>query len=604
MKKSEVMFLAIGGLEASRLEQTEKTMQRRGRPRAFLIAAAIAMMMLLVGCAVAVYSRIRLEYRQHEVPTATTAQIEDQAVRNVLTDCYPQQIPDGYWLTGGSPVNRTTQNLRYHNDSGALISYQIATSNTFEEALAQPGTLSQVSFAGQEATLQTLEEGGRALYWQNEAEGYYAYLYTNDDAVDLVTMAAGVGFGERLPLIFLCRDGAPWDIWYPQEFPEGYGISQISVHDLVMIDYTGGTGTISYYASFEDNFLETATDPPHDSCVWTDETVAGQSARLMTTSGGLRLLYWDNAQEGFHAMLSVQDDAAVDILALAASVGPGAPLEVENEFIGPDFSITLNQDQQHFYGWESLYPQTVPEGYAITFVSDRVYGEQTVRYENAGGAQLVYTFYYRLGTYGRDFGGAGTPQQVDINGNVGYLSGHSLLWTDDARGYAFSLSAEESLDLAAIAKSVGPGPELTPTNHDKLEKALEQLGDYQLTELPDGVIQDEMTGYPLEDGNGWYAYVRRWYFNKKTNEQIYFTYEHYVSDVSSVQQIIRNSFGSEAVLTEQTVNGCPGAYAQDGKQAKVVWVDGSAEEGMIFTLISEDYSVEELLKTAESVQRQ
>lgn len=604
MKKSEVLFLAIGGLEAFRLEQTEITPQKHARPRAFLIAAVIALMLLLVGCAVAVYSRIHLSYRQHEMPTATTAPVDIPSVKNVLTDCYPQQLPAGYTLTGGSPVDRTTQNLRYRSDAGKRISYFISTGNTFEELLAQPGEVSQISIGGMEATMQTLEEGDRALFWHNEAEGYYACLFSNYDAVDLSAMAASVSDGERLPLFFVCKDGTPWEIWYPQLVPDGYSISRVSVQDLVNIDYSGEKGSIHYYASFVENFLETTTDPPHDSFVWTDETVNGQSARLLTTSGGLRLLFWDNAQEGFHAMLHVQDDDTVDILAMAESVAAGEALEADKDYLGPDFSIELSQDQDGYYGCESIYPQTVPEGYVITFVSDRAYGEQTIRYENSQGALLVYTFYYRLGEYGRDFGGMGQPQHVDINGNVGYLGDNSLLWTDDAKGYAFSLYAQESLDLVSIAKSVGLGPELEPTNHEKLEKALEELGDYQPTALPDGMVLDEMTGYPLEDGGGWYSYIRRWYVDQKTNRQIFFTYESYVSDVSSAEQILGERFGSETIPDHQTVNGCPGAAAQDGKEALVVWMQGSAQKGIIFELMSQDCSVEELLNIAQSVQKQ
>lgn len=604
MKTSEVLFLAIGGLEASRLEQTEAAPLKHPRPRAFLFAAVIALMLLLVGCAVAVYSRIHLNYRQHEVPTATTAPVEAQPAKNVLTDCYPQQLPAGYTLTGGSPVDRNTQSLRYRDLAGKYISYHISTRNTYEELLHSSEDVSHMTIGGLEATMQTMEGGDRALFWRNEAEGYYAWLFTNDDAVDLAAMAESVSDGERLPLFFVCKDGAPWDIWYPQLVPNGYSISQVTIQDLVQIKYSGEKGSIQYYASFVDNFLETMTDPPHDSFVWTDETVNGQSARLLTTSGGLRLLFWDNAQEGFHAMLHVQDDDSVDILAMAESVAAGDALEADKDYLGPDFSIELSQDQDGYYGWESIYPQAVPEGYTVTFVSDRAYGEQTIRYENSRGALLTYTFYYRLGEYGRDFGGTGQPQQVDINGNVGYLGGNSLLWTDDAKGYAFSLYAEESLDLVSIAKSVGLGPELEPSNHDKLEKALEQLGDYQPAALPEGMVLDEMTGYPLEDGGAWYSYIRRWYVDKKTNAQIFFTYESYVSDVSSVERILRGRFGSEANPVYQTVNGCPGAAAQDGKKARVVWIQGSAEKGTIYEVMSQNYTVEELLKISQSVEKQ
>ena len=54
MKRSEVLFLAIGGLESTRLAQTEEAPapKRAAKPRILLIAAIIALALLLVGCAV------------------------------------------------------------------------------------------------------------------------------------------------------------------------------------------------------------------------------------------------------------------------------------------------------------------------------------------------------------------------------------------------------------------------------------------------------------------------------------------------------------------------------------------------------------------------
>ena len=60
MKKAEVLFLAIGGLEASRLEQTEFRAVKRRTPRVLLVAAIVALTLLLVGCAVVIYNKIHL----------------------------------------------------------------------------------------------------------------------------------------------------------------------------------------------------------------------------------------------------------------------------------------------------------------------------------------------------------------------------------------------------------------------------------------------------------------------------------------------------------------------------------------------------------------
>ena len=257
-------------------------------------------------------------------------------------------------------------------------------------------------------------------------------------------------------------------------------------------------------------------------------------------------------------------------------------------------------------GWAPIYPQKVPEGYFIDFVSEPSYGDQIIRYKNAVGDMLDYTFYYRLGKYGRDFSGTGQPQQVDVNGNIGYLGAHSLIWTDDAKGYAFTLASDGDVDLLPIAKSVAPGPELEPTYHSKTLLALEELGDYQITELPEGIEQDELTGRPLSDGGGWYSYIRRWYFDKKTNAQIFFTYEtyNYGDKPMSLEEAAKMYIGGDNDPQYQTICGCPGAFIQKDASAEVVWFQGNEQKGVLFNLYSEDYPVEELLTMAESVRKQ
>lgn len=71
------------------------------------------------------------------------------------------------------------------------------------------------------------------------------------------------------------------------------------------------------------NLRDTVSEPPHDSFVWTDETVGEDAARMLTTSGGLRILLWENTREGFYACLSTMDEN-VDILAMAESTAAGA----------------------------------------------------------------------------------------------------------------------------------------------------------------------------------------------------------------------------------------------------------------------------------------
>lgn len=608
MKRCEELFLSIGGLESARLAKTEETPRsvKRPKPRLVLIAAVIALAALLVGCVVAVYARIHTKVIQYDVPTATLSPDGSVETKNVLTDCYPQALPDGYRMVGGSPIDRTTQSIEFANDAGQTITYIISTSER-DGITSASAESSEVTVSGQSGTMQVSDEG-QTIAWHNETEGYYAWLDTEDMAVDLQAMADSVAFGQRLPLSFLCKDGAIWAPHYPQQLPDGYTIDRVSfATDTVIIDYycDNEGEAITYVVSPTYDLRDTVSDPPHDSFVWTDETVGEDSARMLTTSGGLRILLWENTREGFYAYLSTMDEN-VDILAMAESTAAGEPLRETPDYLGQDYSIDLSQDSGTYYGWESIYPQSTPEGYRITFVSDRAYGQQEIRYENAAGNFLHYTFYYRLGPYGRSFDGAGQPETVDINGNTGYLNGNSLLWTDETKGYAYSLATDDSLDLVAIARSVGLGPELTPTNASKATEALKELGDYRITALPAGMEEDSFTGWPLE--NGWYAYVRRWYFDKETGKELFFSYETYVSDDTvTLEELAQMHIGSSEPAQAYTIQGCPAAGAVVGELAPhsdVVWIQGTQENGLSFALSSADFTVEELVKIAESVQKQ
>lgn len=608
------LFTALGGISAENLFGAEELQSRPGvrtngkmkMKRAVLIAAVIALLLMLVGCAVVAYARIHMKLVQHNpaptVQTSTEAVGNTGPAKNVLTDCYPQMLPEGYLPGDGSPTNYTTRHISYYNAEGQMIHFSISTNLEPDLVLAPPREETSLKVSHWDAELHISAKGGQMLKWHNTEDGYYGCLFTQDMSVDLKPMAESVDYGEPLPLSFLCKQGQLWDVWYPQQIPEGYVCTDVSPagNGTQSIRYTCNTEkAISYSVSLNSD-LSDISDPPHDSCIWEELTVGGQPAKMMTTSSGLRLLFWKNEEEGFNAMLSV-DDEAVDIIGMAESVAPGEPLEVSANYLGPDYTIELEQEPSTYVGWEPVYPQSVPEGYTIRFVSDPAYGEQSIDYSNDAGDSLSYTLYFRLGQWGRQFDGMGQPEQVDINGQTGYRIGNTLIWTDEARGFGFSLRSNAEIDLIAIAKSVAPGPELTPSDANKTEKALEQLGDYQITELPKGMVEDGLTGRPLEDGGGWYSYVRRWYFNKKTNQELYFTYESYVSDAASVEEVIQMDIG-DTPAEFRTILGCTGAAAQVGNDAKVVWIQGNEAKGVSFMLISPDYSVEELLTIAESVQ--
>ena len=568
--------------EAKNYSASQKRIRFR---KPLLIAAVIALTLLLVGCAVAAYARIHMRLVQHNVPT--TAQTDEDVpdatpARSVIASCYPQQLPEGYRLAEGSPLNHTTRNLCYRNDAGEMISFTISTSQAIEGVLAPPREETCLTVSGWDAVLQTSEKGAQTLSWHNEAEGYYAGLFTQDTAVDLKAVAESVDFGEELPMSFLCRQGEIWNIWYPRQIPEGYACTDVAPcgNGGQEIRYTcdASGSVISYHVSLTTD-LSAISDPPRDSCVWEELTVAGQPAR----------------------MLSVEDDA-VDILAMAESAAPGEPLEVTSNYLGPDYTIELEQDASSYVGWEPVYPQSVPEGYEITFVAEPAYGEQSIDYENDAGDTLTYTLYFRLSQWGRQFDGMGQPERVKINGNVGYKSPGELVWTDAARGFGFSLRASGDVDLIAVAESVGIGPELKPTRWDDIWKALEQLGNYQITALPDGMVEDGLTGAPLENADDWYSYVRRWYFDPKTNQDIYLEYESYVTDCTDMEDVLQMLIGTGG--NPVTVHGCTGAALQNGESAAVVWLIGTPEKGISFRLSSSSFTAEALLPIAESVQLQ
>lgn len=192
---------------------------------------------------------------------------------------------------------------------------------------------------------------------------------------------------------------------------------------------------------------------------------------------------------------------------------------------------------------------------------------------------------------------------MDINGNTGYLSGNKLIWADEELGFAYSLHASGDVDLLAIAKSVASGPELQITDNST-SIAVEQLGDYRITKFPEKMIEDGLSGSPLEDEDDWYAYVRRWYYNTENNHQIYFNYDTYKVDPPKSEEDTLRLFVSGVNVPELvTIQGYPGIMLQDEDRASVAWIVGDAAKGVVFQMTSEHFTAQQLLESAESVQK-
>lgn len=607
------LFLGMNYVKAKFIEEAETVTELKGERKTIpfrkvmLIAAAIALLAITItACAYAI-QRIKMNLVQHNVPTQTEITITDNEQPtetmpvNVLTDCYPQSIPAGYQLSCGEQLTYNSRNLQYSNESGNTITFWISTEKEDEEvALRPPVEEVAVSIKGCEANLRS-NDGAQVLSWENAEVGYYVTLFTDDVSIDLVAMANSVDFGSTIPMSIWYRNGAQWDPWYPKVLPEGYickDVSSVSYGQQVIRYENGNDGYIRYGISTLRDFAPTEIS---DQSYWEDVEVNGKRARIQRNQTTQRALFWQNETEDFYAFLETEDDT-VDLVSLAENVAPGPKMEVSKSYLGPDYTIELEQDPNVYVEWQSVYPKSIPEEYELEYVGTRAYGEQTIEWKNSEGDTITYILYFRLGQYERQFEGIGQPEPVIVNGLAGFKTGNSLLWADGNLGFGYELWTTGEVDLIALAESVGPGPELAPTN-DKTAVALEELGDYQLTELPDNMIEDGISGSPLEDGGDWYSYVRRWYYDTTNNDQVYFTYETYSTDCNTEQEVLKLFVPAFTEPEFASIQGYPAITLQDGQRAHVVWMIGDVNKGVSFQLYSEQFTVDELLKMAESVQK-
>ena len=608
------LFLGMNYVKAKYIEEaetvTELKEERKIIPfrKVMLIAAAIALLAITItACAYAI-QRIKMNLVQHNVPAQTEIIVTDgeQPTEtmpvNVLTDCYPQSIPAGYQISCGEQLTYNSRNLQYSNESGNTITFWISTEKADEEvALRPPVEETVVSIKGFESNLRS-NEGAQVLSWENPEDGYYATLFTDDVSMDLVAMANSVDVGSTIPMSIWYRNGAQWDPWYPKVLPEGYickDVSSVSYGQQVIRYENGNDGYIRYGIS---TLRDLAPTEISDQSYWEEVEVNGKPARIQRNQTTQRALFWQNETEDFYAFLETKDET-VDLVSLAENMAPGPKMEVSRSYLGPDYTIELEQDPNVYVEWQSVYPKSIPEEYELEYVGTRAYGEQTIEWKNSEGDTITYILYFRLGQYERQFEGIGQPEPVIVNGLAGFKTGNSLLWADGNLGFGYELWTTGEVDLIALAESVGPGPELAPTN-DKTAVALEELGDYQLTELPDNMIEDGISGSPLEDGGDWYSYVRRWYYDTTNNDHVYFTYETYSTDCNTEQEVLQLFV---PVFTEpefSSVQGYPAITLQDEHRAHVAWMIGDVNKGVSFQLYSEQFTVEELIKMAESVQKQ
>ena len=319
-------------------------------------------------------------------------------------------------------------------------------------------------------------------------------------------------------------------------------------------------------------------------------------------------------------LILVAAAAALTLFLLGCAVSALVRLRVEKIQIGtpdgqlhPGEAVHFEKTQDVYVELGAYYPQQIPEGYTMTFVSEGApLQHQRIVYENEAGNYMDYLILIGDPASSVEIFDFTSKEEVDINGSTGFLyqgsGSQTLLWILEAQGYGFSLSTDDpAIDLGAVARSTAPGEPLTPTQAASTVKALEELGDYSPTRLPEGYEERGVMGCPLEEGGGWYSYVRKYYVNTEENTSIYFEYETYAIDTESGYEdnaktacsffIPGSDILKGVVIGEETeINGMFALATGN----HIVWAD--PERHVVYHLTSEDVLGDALLDIAKSIE--
>ena len=301
------------------------------------------------------------------------------------------------------------------------------------------------------------------------------------------------------------------------------------------------------------------------------------------------------------------------IAALVSMKTGDVKVMTENGEIHEGEKVEFEEVHDVFIELGSWYPQEIPEGYTMTFVSDGApYQNQTIKYENEAGNEIRYWIYIADPASGSEIYDIVSKTEVEINGQDVILyeqagNSRTLVWINEKQGFGFKLNTTDSdVDLIAMAESTAEGEPLTPSRSEETKQAIAELGDFGPTYLPDDFEEQGVQASPLSAGGGWYSYVRKWYVNKAENTQIYFEYETYVIDTESGYtddaktvcsfwipgcDILRGIM----VGDEVEINGMYGIASGN----HIAWAD--PETHRVFHLTSEDILGDELLKVAQSI---
>ncbi|MCD7768605.1 MAG: DUF4367 domain-containing protein [Oscillospiraceae bacterium] len=279
-----------------------------------------------------------------------------------------------------------------------------------------------------------------------------------------------------------------------------------------------------------------------------------------------------------------------------------------SDYIEVDFQAT-DEDYVELGNW---YPGEIPEGYALSFVSDPAYGYQTIQFENEDGNYIILSVQGDIEGGQVDLDNVTDTQFVTVNDEEGVLyttaAERLLFWTDGARGLGFSLKTDDdAIDLTAMAESMEELDEaLTPTLSSGYSQALADLGNYQITP-PEGYEQATFTASPLSSGGGWYAYVRYTYENSD-HDELGFSYESYnltedagtgVEFGNTPEYVLSLQAGGRGYTATAVNGGLAAYYAMGNDFYGLSWVD--TESCLVFLLTSDTLTMEELVEIAETM---
>jgi len=274
--------------------------------------------------------------------------------------------------------------------------------------------------------------------------------------------------------------------------------------------------------------------------------------------------------------------------------------------------VFFEDTQEEYLELGPYYPQQIPEGYRMTFVSEGApLQNQVIHYENEAGDLIKFWIYIGDPASSAQIYGIESKEEISVSGHSGILykqtgSSRTLVWIDEKLGYGYVLSVSDpAVDILSMAESTAEGEYLIPTRSEETVKAVIELGDYAPEYLPEGFVERATMGSSSING-GWYAYVRKWYVNREENAQIYFEYESYrivtedgyTDDARTICSFFIPGYHilkGEVKGTEIEVNDMFGMMTSN----HIVWAD--PETHRVYHLYSKDVTGEELLKVAESI---